>query len=253
MSDGADFTPAGEPGARSTSDVRVLSDSELETLSRSKLRAVTEQDHYEVLEVRRDAAPDEIERAYRAIRDTYRSESLALYSVFDEGDASTIRARVEEAYRVLSDPDARRAHDEASAAVADRRAPREASASDAQASFISEVESEDLGGASDTFRDLESDVEEETGEFDGAKLRRARLRRGFDLEQISDITKVTVAHLSRIENEEFADLPATVYVRGFVTAYARTIGLDPERVVTSYMTRVEQHRAQPRARFRSRT
>lgn len=218
----------------------------------SELKALLEQDHYDVLEVRRGAAADEIERAYRAVIDTYRTESLALYSVFNEGDASSIRERVEDAYRVLSDPDARRAYDEATAHLADEPVDRDAFAASAQASFISEVESEDLGAASDSFRGLESEVEEETGEFDGAKLRRARLRRGFELEQISDITKVAIAHLARIEDEEFADLPARVYVRGYLTAYARTIGLDPERVVTSYMARVEQNRAQPRTRFRSR-
>ena len=98
-----------------------------------------------------------------------------------------------------------------------------------------------------------SDMEEEGGDFDGAKLRRARLRRGFELEQIADITKIGAAHLRRIEDEEFSDLPANVYVRGFVTAYATTIGLEPERVVPGYMARVEAARTQPRSRFRYRS
>ena len=51
-------------------------------------------------------------------------------------------------------------------------------------------------------------------------------------------------------NEKFHDLPADVYVRGFVTAYAKTIVLDPEIVVPSYMTRVQESRAAgPPARF----
>ena len=215
--------------------------------------APPEQDHYEVLEVRRDAAPDEIERAYRAVRDTYASDSLALYSVYDAAAASSLRAHVEEAYRVLSDADARRAYDEKTLGLAAARPSAAETPESPQASFISEVELDDLDGASDGFRGLESEVEEETGDFDGAKLRRARLRRGFELEQISDITKVTVSHLRRIEDEDFEDLPAAVYVRGFVVNYSRTIGLDPDRVVTSYMTRFEQARAQPRGRFRSRS
>jgi hypothetical protein len=42
-------------------------------------------------------------------------------------------------------------------------------------------------------------------------------------------------------------------VRGFVIAYARTIGLDADRVLAGYMARVEGARAeQGRTRFRSR-
>ncbi len=214
------------------------------------MKALHEQDHYSVLELRPGASLDEIDRAYRAMRDTYDAESLALYSVFSDRDAATIRERIEDAYRVLSDPEGRRVYD-------DVRAGRESLAAPRAASPTSEMESAEIGAfesASDSFRDLESDIDEEAGEFDGPKLRRARLRRGFELDQISDITKVSVANLARIEDEEFADLPATVYVRGFVTAYSRTIGLDPTRVVASYLARVEQARqVQPHGRFRSRS
>ena len=47
---------------------------------------------------------------------------------------------------------------------------------------------------------------------------------------------------SEIEDENYADLPADVYVRGFVTAYAKTIGLDPQAVVPSYMARLQDSR-----------
>ena len=39
------------------------------------------------------------------------------------------------------------------------------------------------------------------------------------------------------------DATAIVYVRGFLSAYASTIGLDPARVVSSYLPRVESARA----------
>lgn len=213
------------------------------------MKALYEQDHNAVLELRSGASADEIERAYRAMRDTYRSESLALYSLFTDRDAATIRERVEEAYRILSDPDQRQVYDASAAGQDAASDPRSVTCDeDGRLSGIDAIDS-----ASDSFRDLESDIDEEAGEFDGPKLRRARLRRGFELDQIADITKVSVANLARIEDEEFAELPATVYVRGFVTAYSRTIGLDPTRVVASYLARVEQARqVQPHGRFRSR-
>ena len=91
------------------------------------------------------------------------------------------------------------------------------------------------------------------GEFDGVRLRRNRLFRGYEIDDISDVTKVSSAHLRNIEAENFLDLPADVYVRGFVTAYAKTIGLDPKVVVPSYMQRVQESRnTSQRSRFLSR-
>ena len=85
------------------------------------------------------------------------------------------------------------------------------------------------------------------------RLRRNRLFRGYEIDDISDVTKVSPSHLRNIEAENFGDLPADVYVRGFVTAYAQTIGLDPKIVVPSYMARVQESRnAQQRGRFRAR-
>jgi cytoskeletal protein RodZ len=96
----------------------------------------------------------------------------------------------------------------------------------------------------DTFEDVGE------GEFDGLRLRRTRLFRGYEIDDISDVTKVSGTHLRNIEDENFIDLPADVYVRGFVTAYARTIGLDPKLVVPSYMARVLESRSgHERGRF----
>jgi DnaJ-class molecular chaperone len=214
------------------------------------VRALHEQDHYEVLEISRGAAVEEIERAYRVARDTYDSESLALYSVFGERDASVIRERIEEAYRVLSDDSQRRHYDESATAAETAEAAVSQAIPDLPASGSAPSPPEILSDVSDSFRDLEADVEEESGDFSGQNLRRARLRRGFEIDQIADITKVSITNLRHIEEENFLDLPATVYVRGFVTAYARTIGLDPQRVVTSYVARLDEARVdQGRGRF----
>ena len=61
---------------------------------------------------------------------------------------------------------------------------------------------------------------------------------------------MSIRSLQNIEEENFEDLPANVYVRGFVMSYARTIGLDADRVAVDYMTRVETSRTdQGRSRF----
>ena len=214
------------------------------------MKSIDELDHYDLLEIRPNATRAEIERAYATAQQVYAEGSLALYSVFDGIDGAAIRARLDEAYRVLCDPEAREAYDrEGHFEAAPKRDESSAPApsppiTDAPIPSEEQRSFEELAGEFDP-------LEEEPGaDFDGSRLRRTRLFRGYEIEQISDVTKVSGSHLRNIEEENFADLPADVYVRGFVTAYAKTIGLDPELVVPSYMARVAESRnAGPRGRF----
>jgi flagellar biosynthesis protein FlhG len=94
------------------------------------------------------------------------------------------------------------------------------------------------------------DLDEGSGDFDGPRLRRIRLRRGLELEQVAAATKVNPLYLRFLEEERFADLPAPVYVRGFVGLYASSLGLDPARVAKSYMERyARRHPPERRSRF----
>jgi curved DNA-binding protein CbpA len=197
------------------------------------MKPLSEQDHYETLEVAREAGGEEIERAYRLARATYADDSLAGYSIFGQGDAAAIRERIETAYRVLSDPEARRAYD--AFLAGESRAEAKA--------VVEEIpEAREIQIPLDAFEDLEDD----SADFDGARLRRARMRRGMELDDISRITKINPAYLTYLEEDRFGELPARVYVRGFVAAYASCIGLDPARVATSYMKAYEAARPEPR-------
>jgi curved DNA-binding protein CbpA len=201
------------------------------------MKPLSEQDHYETLEVTPEAGPDDIERAYRLARATYADDSLAGYSIFGQGDAAAIRERIETAYRVLSDSEARRAYDGFLAGAA-RETP--------EAPIELAVEVHEVQIPLDAFEDMEDDA----ADFDGPRLRRARLRRGLEIDDVARVTKINPTYLAFLEEGRFGELPARVYVRGFVAAYASCIGLDPSRVASSYMKGYEA--AQPehrRARF----
>src|SRR2546430_14987283 len=58
--------------------------------------------------------------------------------------------------------------------------------------------------------DALDELEEGEGEWTGARLRRARLRQGIELDEITKITKVNPTYLSFIEEERFDGLPASV-------------------------------------------
>ena len=200
------------------------------------MKSLLDQDHYEILEVRRGAAPEEIERAYRLVLATYAEDSLAGYSVFEEGDAAAIRESIELAYRTLADPTARKSYDTALSRSEAATARAGAELPTGSAGFSAPETRPETLDALDEF-------DEDSGDFDGSRLRRARLRQGVELIEIAGVTKVNPTYLSFIEEERFDDLPANVYVRGFVMGYATCLGLDAQRVVRSYMKRCEASRA----------
>ena len=69
----------------------------------------------------------------------------------------------------------------------------------------------------------------------GAELRRERLVREISLEEISADTKISVRLLKALEDSDFARLPAPIFTRGFIRAYSRHIGIDPEEKVCAYL------------------
>jgi DnaJ-class molecular chaperone len=211
------------------------------------MRGIDELDHYQLLEISTSATNAEVERAYRLSQETYADDSLALYSVFESSDAAAIRQRLDEAYRILSDPELRVAYDEANTFEdeVDKDVPPSAQVDAVGVATGSAMPMRDASSEffDDEVEEYDTFDDEGVGDFDGLRLRRTRLFRGYEIEDISEVTKVSGTHLRNIESENFLDLPADVYVRGFVTAYAKTIGLDTKIVVPSYMARVKESRS----------
>ena len=196
------------------------------------MKPFVEMSHYEVLEVSRGAARQEIERAWAVARDTYAGESLATYSLFEASESEELLERIELAYRVLSDPAERAMYD---ATLKTPSPPEDALPLVVESESSPPPERPELRPEIKGFEDLED--ESNASEFGGGRLRRSRLRRGLELEQIAETTKISVSYLRCLEEDHYSGLPAPVYVRGFVTAYARCVGLEPKSVAASYMQR----------------
>ncbi|MFO0671294.1 MAG: helix-turn-helix transcriptional regulator [Polyangiaceae bacterium] len=67
-----------------------------------------------------------------------------------------------------------------------------------------------------------------------------RESQGATLAEISAKTKIAKSHLAAIEEERFADLPAAVYVRGFVSELAKFLKLDVAQVQRTYARRMQR-------------
>lgn len=76
-----------------------------------KIKNVLEMDYYQLLNVDRSASLQEIERAYELCKATYRTDSIAYYSLLTEEERQRILNRIEEAYANLKDPTKRKNYD----------------------------------------------------------------------------------------------------------------------------------------------
>ena len=64
----------------------------------------------------------------------------------------------------------------------------------------------------------------------GARLRQAREQAGLTLHDVAQQTKIQRWILTAIEEGDLSRVPGGIFVRGYVTAYARAVGLDDERL-----------------------
>ncbi|MFO0685620.1 MAG: helix-turn-helix domain-containing protein [Sandaracinus sp.] len=189
---------------------------------RPAVRTVPPESHHDLLEVERGATEEEVRRAYKRSREVYAQGALACYGLFEPQEIEALRARLDEAHDVLLDPARRRPyelsvfppsaeHDEPLPAHGEREEP--------------------LPPAPEITPDTA---------FTGAILKAVRESRGVRLEEISTRTKVGIPYLAAIEADDFAALPAPVYVRGFVGELAKYLGLDATQVARTYVRRLRR-------------
>jgi hypothetical protein len=148
---------------------------------------------WEVLGLEPGAEIPRVRQAYHHRRALYEPTALATYNLLDDDERADMVLRIDEAYRRIVG-----AEPSAAAVPSPVRLPPPKS----------EVPS---GPAPDSAAEP------------GAYLRHHRLSQGLSLHQIAGGTKIGVAILEQIENEDFDALPAVVFVRGHTQQFAREL------------------------------
>jgi len=193
------------------------------------IKGIKDQTYYEVLEVGPTATPKEIQRAYEQAKETFDVDSLAIYSLFSEGEVKEIQEAIGEAYRILMDEESRRSYDQS------------------QFQTVNGLPTEEPSGAQEvleekktylSFTGLSFNTEGEI--YRGKALKEVRERMGVDPQTISVETKIPIKTLEWIEEEAFEKLPPLVYLKGFLKSYAQSLGLDSPKVIKEYIHFMEE-------------
>jgi len=193
------------------------------------MKSIQDQTYYEILEVSPTAKDKEIQRAYEHAKETFHADSLAVYSLFSEEEVKEIQSAIEEAYQVLMDETLRRSYDHSHLQTAGGQLPEKPF--ETQEVFRDKKTSLSFTGIS-----LNPDEEL----YRGKTLKQIREKIGVELQVVSTETKISIKVLERIEEEAFENLPALVYLKGFLKGYAQSLGLDPQKVIEEYLHSMEE-------------
>jgi hypothetical protein len=158
---------------------------------------------YKLLDLDENPTPQEARRAYHKMKALYAEGSLATYSLMTGDEREEMLDNIERAYmRISREVTSRLTTPEAPVSPENAAAP----------------------------------VPLEPGESIGTYLKRRREELGLTLRDVAARTRIRTTYLEHIENERLADLPAPVYLRGFVLEFARVLGLpNPESTAAAYL------------------
>lgn len=215
-----------------------------------------DKNYYEILEVPISATEQDIHQGYIRAKNAYSQDSLALYSLMTQEECDNILNIIEEAYSILSDPGKRRQYDEhrgfnnppehyssyrTSSPIATLKNAEfeKQQQPQARASMSKIVAAKRFALEYDQNSEMEREIEEAV-EYSGDFLKRIREYKQVSIPRLADMTKVSKTYLTNIEEENLENLPALVYVRGFVYQYAKCLKLNPDLVANSYLERIKR-------------
>jgi cytoskeleton protein RodZ len=79
----------------------------------------------------------------------------------------------------------------------------------------------------------------------GALLKNEREKRGLSYEQVAQITRLRRHFLEALENEEWHNLPPSVFVKGFIRSYAKALGMEESKLLELYKNTLPEDVAPP--------
>lgn len=208
--------------------------------------------YYEILEVSSSATQHDILLAYQKAKQTYSDGNVAIQSAFSAEELSELKKLVDEAFLVLSNQDYRNVYEQ-------RLHTKSYSASDVTFNAIKDYtqdtdrtntvekliqkhNSMNLQKTEDALSeeiiiknmDFESEIQGQT-QWSGDFLRKVREYKKISIDKLQESTKVNPWYLKSLETMDVKNLPATVFVRGYIIQLAKELGLNEKHVADSYM------------------
>jgi DnaJ-class molecular chaperone len=191
--------------------------------------------YYDILEVSHHCPQHEVTGAYERAKSTYSGENPAIYTIFTEEEARDLLKLVEEAYAVLGNKTLRALYDEKLSQTGVKVEDLSYEALKAQSQImLPEKPKPSVKIEYQMDEKFEEDIRNQT-EWTGEFIKKVREYKKIPLERMSEITKISAYYINALEKNDGSNLPAPVFVRGYIGQVAKVLGLDERKVCDSYM------------------
>ncbi len=212
------------------------------------MKSLENSNYYELLDIQPNVLEFQIRRAYRKALELYRQESMASYSLFSDDRRKQILAMLENAFTTLIDRNSRYKYD--LQMVKDGFITREEFSAESKALALvrerkEEAEKVELTAVLSKHPNtgvistsvLSGILEKDT--LVGDDLKGIREELGVSLKEIAKHTKIGVALLKAIENDEYDKLPSRFHLRSFLKAYVNYLVVDADVIIERYLKRID--------------
>jgi curved DNA-binding protein CbpA len=208
------------------------------------MKTFENENYYQILQVPANARVDEIKHAYRGALAIYGAESVATYSLFSDEQRERLLQAIEAAFDTLINEEKRIAYNQmlidtgqVDAAVFSRQGQRKLEAYCDTRTLSNEKRLgqwvQKKADTPEIRQRIEAILAKEM--LSGLELKQLREAYGIDISEIHAVTKISGDSLKRIEANQFDDLPAEIYVKQFLKAYAEVLRIDAGHVIDSYL------------------
>ncbi len=177
------------------------------------------ENHYELLKVSTNATVAEIVNAYHAAKNAFAKDSVAAYSLFSNEESLQFLKDLETAYLTLSNVDRKREYDRTLSLPATAQTADTKPFAPAPPPHVEPIHTEALATPP-------------TSTINGSWLSQMRELRGMSLEDVARVTKIPRRLIEAIEKEDAKNLPARVYLQGFLQNLGKIYRIDSAMVKT---------------------
>ncbi|MCF8128015.1 MAG: helix-turn-helix domain-containing protein [Deltaproteobacteria bacterium] len=204
---------------------------------------------YELLEIPVSASPFEIRQGYRNALSIYEEDSMISDSFFSDEERNAILRRIEEAFSTLIDKGERTAYNKKlagsgviDAALLDKNGPN--SKGPIPLFSLKKTGGRESLSARVKKRIEKKDYDEVSREIlsksliSGRDLEKLRKYVGVAVEEIFEVTRISLKVLTAIESDDVASLPPIFYLKNFLKAYAELFKLDSQKVIDGYLENI---------------
>ena len=215
-------------------------------------KSFAEMNYYEMLNVKPGATFSDIRRAYNATMQMYRADSVISHSFFSQEERNQILSFVEKAYLTLISERSRQSYDNELIQQGVLAATAWKVSLKKPVGIFDTNHSQVRKSALNSNNQLREKIAQSKSiaeiiaqtDISGANLKQIRNELNVSIEHIAEETKISLYYIKKIEEDNIKQLPAAVFLKGFIKAYLKCLCLEPvDDISNKYMnvlTRIEK-------------